>query len=223
MAKDKRAVIIYTDLIYTVDEMTDSEAGQFFKHFLAYVNDRNPVAPNRLIKLAFEPIRQQLKRDLAKYERTIEKRKQAGKASAEKRKQQNEQVPTHVESIEQIPTHVEVTKQALIEPVDDEINTKKNPNNHRTQFGITFSDLEPIEYLKKHYQMFFENLIVGKNIPESWLQQFNNDARYKSHTSLSHFQNAFRQHIKNYSNGAHKPNNQQAKTAAIASGNIKNF
>ena len=64
MAKNKKSFVLYTDLKFTVDKLRDETAGKLFKHILDYVNDKNPIAENELIEIAFEPIKQSLKRDL---------------------------------------------------------------------------------------------------------------------------------------------------------------
>ena len=68
MAKDKKSVLLYCDILHTVKELTDEEAGKLFKHYLEYVNDLNPTAPDKLTQIVFEPIKQNLKRDLVKWE-----------------------------------------------------------------------------------------------------------------------------------------------------------
>jgi len=68
MADNKKSVILYCDVIHTFEVLEDDEAGRLIKHFLRYVNDLNPVAPDKLTQIAFEPIKQQLKRDLIKWE-----------------------------------------------------------------------------------------------------------------------------------------------------------
>jgi hypothetical protein len=73
MATDKKSFLIYCDIIHTVEQLTDEQAGDLFKHILRYVNDLNPQSDSVITKIAFEPIRQALKRDLDKYE-TIRKR-----------------------------------------------------------------------------------------------------------------------------------------------------
>lgn len=72
MAKDKKSFLLYCDLIHTVNKLSDEQAGKLLKHILSYVNDQNPVANDVIIDLVFEPIKQQLKRDLKKYEGTCE-------------------------------------------------------------------------------------------------------------------------------------------------------
>jgi hypothetical protein len=48
--------------------MDNETAGQFFKHYLRYINDLHPVADNILVDLTFESVKQNLKRDLKKWE-----------------------------------------------------------------------------------------------------------------------------------------------------------
>ena len=75
MATDKKSFLLYCDLIHTVEQLTDEQAGNLFKHILRYVNDQEPQTENVITRIAFEPIKQSLKRDLQKYE-DIRKRNQ---------------------------------------------------------------------------------------------------------------------------------------------------
>lgn len=75
MANDKKSFLLYCDLIHTVEQLTDEQAGDLFKHILRYVNDQQPQTDNVITRIAFEPIKQSLKRDLQKYE-DIRKRNQ---------------------------------------------------------------------------------------------------------------------------------------------------
>ncbi|MBC2838864.1 DUF6291 domain-containing protein [Robiginitalea sp. SC105] len=85
MAADKASFLLYSDLIHTVNKLTDEQAGQLFKHILAYVNDENPVLENQLLEVAFEPIKQGLRRDLKKWEQKREQARQAGRKGGLKR------------------------------------------------------------------------------------------------------------------------------------------
>jgi hypothetical protein len=67
MAENKKSVLLYCDIIHTVKELSNEEAGKLFKHYLEYINDLNPTS-DRLTELLFEPIKQNLKRDLKKWE-----------------------------------------------------------------------------------------------------------------------------------------------------------
>lgn len=76
MAENKKSVLLYCDIIHTVNALTDDEAGKLFKHYLAYINDLNPEPPDRLIQITFEPIKQTLKRDLLKWEARSQKNRE---------------------------------------------------------------------------------------------------------------------------------------------------
>ena len=85
MAQNKKSFILYTDLIHTVEQLNEEQAGRLFKHILAYVNDLDPETDDVITKIAFEPIRQQLKRDLQKWDSYIEKQSLNGKRVADQR------------------------------------------------------------------------------------------------------------------------------------------
>lgn len=119
MAENKKGFVLYADQKSIIDMLPNEKAGELLKHIFAYVNDENPINEDPLINLAFEPIKLQLKRDLQKWEETRVKRSVAGSISAEKRKQQNQQVLTSVESVEQTPT-----KSTVI--VNDNVNVNVN-------------------------------------------------------------------------------------------------
>lgn len=81
MADNKKSFLLYCDLIYTIEKLTDEQAGKLLKHTLKYVNDQNPTPEDILTEIVFEPIKQSLKRDLLKYEGIRVKNKE----SADKR------------------------------------------------------------------------------------------------------------------------------------------
>lgn len=78
MADGKNSFILYTDIIHTIQKLSNEKAGELFKHVLMYVNDQNPTTTDPLIEIAFEPIKQALKRDLKKYESLVERNKLNG-------------------------------------------------------------------------------------------------------------------------------------------------
>lgn len=154
MAENKKGFVLYADQKSIIDMLPNDKAGELLKHIFAYVNDENPVNKDPLINLAFEPIKLQLKRDLQKWEETRVKRSIAGSISAEKRKQQSQQVLTSVESVEQIPT-----KSTVI--VNDNVNVNVNDkviNNikdRKTSFAIS---LEP--YLELYNREMLNNFYM---------------------------------------------------------------
>jgi hypothetical protein len=79
MATGKTSFVLYCDLIHTVELLTDEQAGKLMKHLLQYVNDMDPETSDVVVRLAFEPIKRQLKRDLQAWEETREKRAESGR------------------------------------------------------------------------------------------------------------------------------------------------
>lgn len=72
MAENKNKVIVYKDWGKIFSKLEDEEAGRLIKHFFSYVNDENPTPPDRVTDLVFEPIKQTLKRDLQKWNKSID-------------------------------------------------------------------------------------------------------------------------------------------------------
>ena len=85
MAQDKKKVIVYADWIDKFEELTDDEAGKLIKHFFRYINDLNPEAPDRTTKLLFIDIQNTLKRDLLKWEATLDEKSINGRIGNLKR------------------------------------------------------------------------------------------------------------------------------------------
>ena len=129
MATNKKSFILYADIKTTIDKLDNEYAGKLFKHILAYVNDENPTTDDLLLEVAFEPIKRQFKRDLEKWQQIKSKRSEAGKASAESRKQKATK-PTSVESVQQSSTNptvnVNVNDNVNVNVNETVINKKKN-------------------------------------------------------------------------------------------------
>lgn len=151
----KKGFILYSDLLATVGQLPDDVAGRLFKYVLEYVNDKDPETDELLVKIAFEPIRQQLKRDLQKWDDIREKRSLAGMKSAEiraqsKKKEQKATKLTSVKSVEQTST-----KSTVNVNVNDNVNVnvinKKKPAT-RELFNLELKDLK----LADKFQQWFD-------------------------------------------------------------------
>jgi hypothetical protein len=81
----KKSFLLYTDQREVFEELSDEDAGKLIKHIFAYVNDEDPTTEDKLLKVAFLPIKTQLKRDLKTWENKQEQRKDAAKKSVESR------------------------------------------------------------------------------------------------------------------------------------------
>lgn len=85
MAENKKGFILYADQKALFDQLPNEKAGELIKHIFSYVNDDHPKSDDLIINLAFTPIKQQLKRDLTKYESTKSDRSKAGQEGNLKR------------------------------------------------------------------------------------------------------------------------------------------
>ena len=164
MAEGKKSVIIYSDLIHTVRKLPREKAGNLLMVILEYINDLDPVIEDPYIDLAFEPIKQQMKRDLKKWEAIKVKRSEAGTASAEAKKAAKEAEllaallltnSTSVESVEQnqhdatnstVNDTVSVTVNGIVTGNDkkkDDVDVKETPSSNFPFFTIkNFEDFE---------------------------------------------------------------------------------
>lgn len=79
MAQNKKSFLLYADQKALFDSLSDKEAGALIKHIFDYVNDMDPQTNLKILKVAFEPIKNQLRRDLKNWEQTRSKRSEAGK------------------------------------------------------------------------------------------------------------------------------------------------
>ena len=132
MAENKTSFILYSDQRSLINLLSDEQAGVLLKHIFAYVNDENPINTDQLINVVFEPIKQQFKRDLVKWERTKEGRSAAGKASAEARR---------INKAQQTSTNVNKAQQSLTNPtVNDNVNVNVNVND------IKYNSTESIDF-----------------------------------------------------------------------------
>jgi len=77
MAKDKKSFILYCDQRGIFERLSDEQAGILIKHVFAYVSDENPEG-DFITELAFESIKNSLKRDLRRWEGYIEKQRENG-------------------------------------------------------------------------------------------------------------------------------------------------
>jgi len=97
MAEGKKAFVLYVDQKEIFEQLPDELAGQLIKHIFKYCNDENPETENIMLNLAFTPIKQQLKRDLKKYEdraqRSRENGSKGGRPPKPKETQDNPEEP----------------------------------------------------------------------------------------------------------------------------------
>lgn len=158
MAEDKKSFVLYSDLIHTVRKMPKEKQGELFMTILAYVNDENPTVDDLMVELVFEPIKLQMKRDLAKYESTKERRKEAGRIAGLKSGEARKVIVPELNQNE--PKRTNGSKNEPNEHVTDTVNVNDNVT-------VTVSDTVNDILLKKETkENSTPNGVVGlKNQP----------------------------------------------------------
>lgn len=150
MAEEKNGIIVYADWIDKFEELSDDEAGRLIKHFFRYVNDLNPVAPDRITKISFIDIEKSLKRDLKKWEVTKGKRSDAGKASAEAKRlaKETQQTSTKSTSVESVDDNSTKSTVSVNVNVNDNVSVNVNEiNTKEDDFAFTEKKSELIHLL----------------------------------------------------------------------------
>jgi len=153
MANGKKSVLLYCDLIHTVKPLTDEEAGKLFKHYLSYINDLNPEPIDRLTGLLFEPIKQNLKRDLVKWENKSLKNSENAKLRWDKK---------DANACERIKSDANYADTVTVK-VKDTVTVKVKENNIEERKLKFASTLEPFlqtygrDLLKEFYNYWAES------------------------------------------------------------------
>ncbi len=169
MAENKKSFVLYTDLIHTVKHLTDEQKGKLFMHILSYVNDENPITEDVIINLAFEPVKQQLKRDLEKYEVKKKQWSEAGKRSAEARKVKKKETNlTTVNERSNRSTDLTVNDNVNVNVnVTDNVNVINNIESRKQDFKkslLPFLDKYGKEMLKEFADYWTEHGVNDKKM-----------------------------------------------------------
>ena len=183
MAENKKSIIVYADWLEQFEYLTDDEAGKLIKHFFRYVNDLNPTAPDRFTEAQFIPIKQTLKRDLEKWEQTLEGRSKAGKASAEARRlaKLNEQKETNS-------TNVDFVQQSSTNPTDsvsvnDSVSVIKSIEERKVNFANSLQPYLPLygrDMLNDFYGYWTEHGDKDKKFRSEKEKSFNIERRLET-------------------------------------------
>ena len=187
MAENKKSVLLYCDIIHTIEGLSDEEAGNLFKHYLRYINDLNPCAETRLTALLFEPIKQNLKRDLKKWESIIDKRKVAGSIGGK-------QKVANAKSATDIVANVAVIDNVNVKEINNSIDIRK------LKFADTlkpFLDKYGKEMIRKFYDYWTEpnksNTKFKQELQKTW-----DVKRRLDSWSSNNFDNKKQQHTYNH-------------------------
>jgi hypothetical protein len=188
MAENKKSIIVYADWIHLFKELEDDEAGQLIKHFFSYVNDEDPIAPSKLIKIAFEPIKQTLKRDLENWTKFKQKQSENGSKGGRPKN------PSLLEENPKNPSLLEKTQKSLSVSVSVGDNVKvNNIDDRKLKFASTLSPFLPTygkDFLNEFYKYWTEpnksNTKFKQELEKTWDLERRLDTWAKNESKFGH-------------------------------------
>lgn len=170
MAENKKSFILYADIIHTVRKMPKEKAGELFMTILSYVNDEDPTVEDLLVEVAFEPIKQQLKRDLKKWEDFKEKQSLNGKKGGRPHKGL---AITETEGNPNNPTLLDESQKSL--NVNVNVNDTVNDNVSNDIVANATKKIKSIETFEKRQQDFYNSIAQYAGIyPKEMMAAFYN-------------------------------------------------
>jgi len=132
-------------------------------HILEYVNDKNPTTDNFIVDMSFEPIKQQLKRDLVKYEERAVRSRNNGKLGGRPKKEEKPKKPSGLNDNPDEPRKpdtVNVTGTVKGNVKDKVIVSKDNIDSRKLKFANSlkvYIDKFGRETVKEFYEYWTEN------------------------------------------------------------------
>ena len=160
--ENKKSFILYADIYSTVKHLTDEKAGELFRLILSYVNDENPSTDDIVLKIAFEPIKQQLKRDLVVWKNKKNIRAEAGRKGGLAKAKKNQVAK------------VSNAKQKLANlAVNDNVNVNVSKDIYKAFNHLSISQKEYLKLLEEFKKENIDEVLDS-------IQNYSNNKKYKS-------------------------------------------
>ena len=175
----KKSFVLYTDQREVFDELSDEDAGRLIKHIFSYVNDENPSTDNLLLKVAFLPIKTQLKRDLKMWDEKKQQRAEAGRkggvAKASNAKQSLAKPSNAKNDVANLAVNVNVNDNVNDIYIQTEKNLKVDVESHNQIFrelwhstiwleGIAMKHKVTTKEVQDHLNEFREECILKEEL-----------------------------------------------------------
>lgn len=137
---------MYSDMIHVVDKLTDDQAGKLLKAVLMFTNDQQANLDDFVVEIAFEPIKQQLKRDLQKYNERAKRSRSNGSQGGRPKNSNNPEEPSGLFVNPEEPTGLRGQHVKPRKPVNGNGNGNGNANDTVTD---TVTDTVNVNEKKK--------------------------------------------------------------------------
>jgi len=148
--------VLYTSIAETLERLTDAQKGELFQAILDYELDKEINITDSIVEIAFIPIRQSLEQNNAKWEKTKAARSEAGKKSAEVRRQKATNL-TNVDFVQTKENKKEQKGTNSTVYVNDNVNVYvndkdiKDVRHRRGEYSHVLLSDKDIEKLNKDY------------------------------------------------------------------------
>lgn len=157
MAEDKKGFILYADYVTILrklckDDDGKKKAGELFLMILEYVNDTDPTTDDYVLDLVFEPIKNNLKRDLKKYEKFRSKQSENGKLGGRPKAKITQITQAFISETQKSPIDIVIDNVIVKDNVKVKESLRSNVSLHRTE----------IETLKRQYSEDELNWMLDK-------------------------------------------------------------
>lgn len=162
----KKSFILYADIIQVVDELPRDVKGDLFQLILDYVNDRNPEPTDLLLKVIFLPIKNQLKRDLQEWVKTIERNKINGEKGGRPQNPTKPKEPTGLSGLIKKPKEPTGLKNNPLKP-DTDTDTGIGIDNVTVTDTVTVSGIETQKKFPANVYEFLKDNFLNTNT--NWL------------------------------------------------------
>ena len=182
MAENKKSVLLYCDIIHTVEKLDDETAGKLFKHYLRYINDLHPETDDLLVEISFEPIKQNLKRDLVKLEARAERSRTNGQLGGRPKNLKEPKEPSGLNGNPTEPRKPVIVKDTVTVKETVKVNVKERDINIIDTYEKCIkhfpASLHPsTDKLKNNWYDTIEKLNRIEKIPFDWIVKITARAR----------------------------------------------
>ena len=180
MAKEKKSFILYADQQGVINQLPDDVAGRLIKHIFAYVNDENPITDELIVNIAFEPIKQTLKRDLRRWEEYIQKQSLNGKKGGR---------PPKAKESQETQAFLEKPKKADSVSVSDSVNVNEKIKKFiAPTVGELKNEFPNIDAESFHDFYTSKGWKIGKDQMKDWRAAARNWQRRNNPTTITKFE-----------------------------------
>ena len=167
--QNKKSFILYLNQLNILDDLTNDEAGKLFKIIANFVHTGEDLPMDKLIKIAYLPIKQSLKRDLESWRNKLQTNRDNGKLGGRPKKNNK---PNHN------PINPSGYLDNPINPVNENVNVNVNVNEELITLSQYISITKEQEKILHRKYLFSEH---GKKLINKAISFLDSKIKKKEH------------------------------------------